>query len=162
MERITDDYVFFWNSIFSNWHSCSLTFESFGESHQFSNSEQAFMWCKAKFFEDDESAKKILKEPNPRENKKLGRLIKNFDSEKWMTNSYRFMVDVNMAKFSQNEEFKTTLLSTDDKIIVEASPYDKIWGIGLHWKDDDVLDESKWNGLNLLGKTLIQVRTNLK
>jgi len=71
------------------------------------------------------------------------------------------MVDVNMDKFGSNPYLKDILLSTGNKTIVEASPFDTIWGIGLHWKDDKVLDEKNWNGQNLLGKALMEVRKRL-
>ena len=71
------------------------------------------------------------------------------------------MVDVNIAKYSQNASLKKLLLSTENKVIVEASPMDIIWGVGLHPNDDKVLDESNWRGQNLLGKTLMEVRDKL-
>lgn len=162
MERITDTHVFFWGSIFSNWNDCKFEFTAFNETHSFSNSEQAFMWCKAMHFNDFDTAKEILETPNPRENKGLGRKVKNFNVENWMINGYIYMVAVNQAKFSQIDSYKETLVSTGDKTIVEASPYDKIWGIGLHWEDDRVLDESNWDGMNLLGKALMEVRKGFK
>jgi hypothetical protein len=67
-----------------------------------------------------------------------------------------------MAKFGQNSRLKATLLSTENKIIVEASPYDTIWGIGLYHEDDRVLDEKNWKGMNLLGKALMEVREKLR
>lgn len=158
MERITDKYVFFWGSILSNWYTCEFEYKGI----KFHNSEQAFMWEKAMFFGDEETAAKILKTPNPRENKRLGRTVKNFDRDMWLKRGYDVMREVCFQKFSQNEELKTTLLSTGDKIIVEASPEDVIWGIGLYHNNDDVLDESKWKGLNLLGKALGEVREALK
>lgn len=163
MERVTDTHVFFWGGEFSNWYECPFKYKGLS----FSNTEQAFMWEKAIFFNDMETAEKILRTPNPKENKALGRRVKNFDVERWMINSFTFMVAVNYAKYSQKnennkhfrcEKAREILLSTGDKILVEASPYDKIWGIGLHWNDDDCLDETKWKGMNLLGKALMQVR----
>jgi ribA/ribD-fused uncharacterized protein len=120
------------------------------------------MWEKAVYFGDMEIAKKIVETSNPKENKKLGRQVKGFDVEKWSQVNFQFMVDVNYAKYSQSPRLKALLLSTEDKIIVEASPYDTIWGIGLHWEDDDVLDESKWKGQNLLGKALMMVRNEIR
>lgn len=152
--RITDTHVFFWGSIFSNWYYCHFTYQG----HDFCNTEQAFMWEKARHFNDFKTADEILRTPNPRENKKLGRQVKNFNAETWMINSYSIMVGVNICKFAQNDELYKVLLSTDDKILVEASPYDKIWGIGIGKDDDDCLDESKWQGMNLLGRALNFVR----
>jgi ribA/ribD-fused uncharacterized protein len=161
MERVTDKYVFFGGSELSNWYECRVPFIKY-KGITFFNSEQAFMWEKAVYFGDMEIAKKIVETSNPKENKKLGRQVKGFDVEKWSQVNFQFMVDVNYAKYSQSPRLKALLLSTEDKIIVEASPYDTIWGIGLHWEDDDVLDESKWKGQNLLGKALMMVRNEIR
>lgn len=158
MERITDTHIYFWGSELSNWYDCQFTYKG----HIFYNSEQAFMWEKAKFFNDEETAEKILNEPNPRKNKQLGREVKNFNGDVWLKEGYRVMVDVNLSKWSSNKYLKDLLLSTENKIIVEASPLDVIWGIGLHWEDDLVLDSSNWKGLNLLGESLMEVRKKLK
>ena len=72
------------------------------------------------------------------------------------------MVEVLRAKFSQNEDLKQILLETGDRILVEGSPYDKIWGVKIDWQDDKILDEKNYKGLNLLGKALMQVRRELK
>lgn len=158
MERITDTHVYFWGSILSNWYSCKFEYKE----HKFQNSEQAFMWLKAVHYNDNEIAEQILKTPNPRDNKELGRQIKGFNRKDWGLHCLDYMIDVNLAKFKQNKNLLKDLLSTGDKTIVEASPSDVIWGIGLHWNNDDVLDESKWKGQNLLGITLMTVRTKLK
>jgi len=158
MERITDKYVFFWNSELSNWYGIKFRYKGI----TFYNSEQAFMWEKAIFFGDTATAALILKTPIPRDNKALGRKIKGFDAGKWLRDGYEIMIAVNMAKFGQNSRLKVILLSTKDKIIVEASPTDTIWGIGLHWEDDRVLDEKNWRGQNLLGKALMEVREKLR
>ena len=158
MDRITDKYVFFWGSGFSNWFPVQFEYEG----KTFHNSEQAFMWEKAKLFGDEETAEKILNTSDPKTAKELGRQVKNFDGELWQKYSYNIMVAVNHSKYSQNEVLKRTLLSTGDKIIVEASPVDNIWGIGIHWRNNDCLDEANWTGLNLLGKALIDVRKSLR
>jgi ribA/ribD-fused uncharacterized protein len=158
MERITDTHVFFWGSELSNWHPCNFKYKE----HIFHNSEQAFMWEKAMYFGDHETASMILACPTPSVAKKLGRKVKNFDKTVWLTAGYEAMLNVNYAKFDQNKGLKSSLLSTENKTIVEASPYDVIWGIGLHWEDDKVLDESQWRGMNLLGKVLMEVREILQ
>jgi ribA/ribD-fused uncharacterized protein len=158
MERITDKYVFFWGSELSNWFDCKFRYKGI----TFFNSEQAFMWEKAVFFGDMDTAALIMKTPSPSQCKKLGRIVKGFNADVWLSAGYEVMVAVNLAKFGQNHRLKDTLLSTEDKIIVEASPYDKIWGIGLYHDDDKVLDEKNWKGKNLLGKALMEVREVLK
>ena len=119
------------------------------------------MWEKAMYFGDILKANEILKEPNPRRNKQLGREVKNFDTEKWLKTSFDIMVDVNYAKWTSNKRLQNLLLSTSNKILVEASPYDTLWGIGLHWEDDAVLDQKKWKGTNWLGEALMEVRKRI-
>ena len=158
MERITDTHIYFWGSELSNWFACQFKYKG----HMFKNSEQAFMWEKAMHFGDITTANEILKEPNPRRNKELGRKVRNFNGEEWTKVSLKYMIDVNYAKWTSNDKLKKLLLSTDNKILVEASPYDTIWGIGIHWDDDDVLDEKKWKGTNWLGEALMKVRNKIK
>lgn len=155
--RVTDTHVFFWGSVFSNWYPCIFIY--FEE--RFNNSEQAFMWEKANFFGDEEMSSAILKETNPRYAKAFGRKVKGFNVEQWMINSFMYMVAVNYAKFTQNQDLKEILLSTGDRVLVEASPYDKIWGIGLQQDDDRCLDENQWQGMNLLGRALMEVRKQI-
>jgi len=158
MERITNTHVFFWGLEFSNWYGCLFTYKG----KNFYNSEQAFMWEKALYFNDNTIAEEILHTSSPKVAKELGREIRNFNREKWSEVSYDIMIDVNIAKYTSDPYLEDILLSTGDKTIVEASPTDSIWGIGLHWSDDKVLDESKWQGQNLLGKALMEVRTKLQ
>ncbi len=155
--RITDKYVFFWGSEFSNWYSCQFEYKGY----IFANTEQAFMWEKAIHFGDTETAEQILQTPNPGIAKKLGRQVCNFNADEWMTVAFDIMVAVNKIKFS-DPQLKELLISTKDLIIVEASPEDVIWGIGIHWTNDNCLDETKWRGQNLLGKALMAVRTELQ
>jgi len=154
----TDTHIYFLGSEFSNWYMCNFTYKDY----TFHNSEQAFMWEKANTFKDKESAELILKTPKPNENKQLGRKVKNFDSFVWANVSYDIMRDVNFEKFSQNADLKEFILSTGDKIIVEASPTDLIWGVGLDCDDPKILDEKNWKGKNLLGKVLMEVRAMLR
>lgn len=157
-ERVTNTHVYFWSGIFSNWFECKFKYKGI----TFFNSEQAFMWEKAVYFGDMETAGLIIKTPNPKENKALGRKVKNFNTEQWLIVSFKVMVDVNYAKFTQNLRLKTALLNTKAKTIVEASPVDKIWGVGLIWSNDNILNESNWQGMNLLGKALMEVRKKIR
>lgn len=148
-------YHFFWGGPFSNWAPAKFTYKD----KQFSNSEQAFMWEKAITFGDDEIAEKILIESNPAVAKSLGRMVKNFSESEWVKVRYQIMVDVNIAKFSQNESLKQVLLNNQN--FVEASPEDNIWGIGMDQNTQGVNDPNNWKGLNLLGKALDDVRSTL-
>lgn len=153
-KNINQDCYFFWGGICSNWFPANFKYKE----KKFSNSEQAFMWEKAKFFGDEEIADVMLITPDPAEVKSLGRKVKNFDVEKWSIASYRIMLDVNLAKFKQNPMLKDILLNTGDLMLVEASPYDKIWGIGLNVNDAEITPKEEWKGTNWLGKALMEVR----
>lgn len=159
MDRITDTHVYFWGDpTFSNWGEAEFTYKR----GNFANSEQAFMFEKAMLFEDYEIAAEILRNDNPSYVKKLGRKVHKFDANIWSSHRYQIMLNVCLAKFEQNEDLLKILLSTGDKIIVEASPFDRIWGVGLAWNDDKILDKKNWQGLNLLGEVLMDVRKQLK
>ena len=162
--RVTDKYVFFYGSFLSNFARCQFNWEFMGETHTFFCTEQAFMWAKAKFFGDNESAAKILAVvDDPMECKKLGRGVKNYDDAKWAEVRYYAMKNANFAKFSQCKYHMKKFLDPefDGKTFVEASPSDGIWGIKMGIKDKGVLNERNWNGQNLLGKALTEVRNQL-
>ena len=165
--NITDDYVAFWGSVFSNFYPCDIhvTEDWWGNpiDIHFSCSEQYFMWLKATNFKDDEIAEKIVKAKTPQEAKKLGRQVKNFDDAEWCEIREAAMWNAVWLKFSQNGDLKKII--TDpifaNRHFVEGSPVDRIWGIGLIWNDPKIADKKNWNGLNLLGKTLDKVRVKL-
>jgi ribA/ribD-fused uncharacterized protein len=114
------------------------------------------------YFSDSEVALKILSEKDPKEQKALGRLVKGYDDASWSKIRLGVVTDGNYLKFSQNKVLRDELLSTGDKVIVEGSPYDKIWGVGLQFDDERIEDEKNWNGENLLGKALMEVRSKLR
>lgn len=154
--KITKDFVLFWDGIPSNWHPARITDPITGKV--FANTEQAFMWYKADFHKDTFKRDIIEQTENPAHVKKLGREIANYNDAAWSCVRFGFMKYVNMLKFTQIEEYKQFLIDTKDRIIVEASPYDKIWGIGLGVDDPDAMDLDKWQGLNLLGVAIMEVR----
>ena len=104
---------------------------------------------------------KILKAKSPAEAKKLGRKVSNYDENIWVENRFEIVKAGNYLKFSQNEELKNYLLNTNNRILVEASPVDPIWGIGLAHDHADANYPEKWKGLNLLGFALMEVRDEL-
>jgi len=162
--RVTDKYIFFWGDFPSNWYPCHFIVEHDGKKLEFFNSEQYFMYEKAKTFGDEETAMKILLEgDNPKQAKTLGRMVKNYDDDIWNEKRYQVMVDANMYKYSQSEELKEMLLNEEfnGKSFVEASPIDKIFGVGLGENDPLIDDENNWRGQNLLGKVLNEVREKL-
>jgi len=145
---------------FSNWYPSPFTKDGI----RFENTEQYMMYRKALLMGDDDMAAKILKTPDPKTVKSLGRKVKNWDEEKWVAHREDIMYDGCLAKFSEpkNLKIRNLLLSTSGKHLVEASPYDNIWGIGLCATDERAKDPSQWKGLNLLGKTLDRVRDTLQ
>lgn len=149
------EYTFFSgnNSPFSNWYPAKFT----SDNKKFNCTEQYMMWSKAILFGDKEIAAKILKSTSPKEHKALGRKVKNFNPNIWDQNKENIVLKALRAKFSQNPELMKTLENTHPTLLVEASPWDRIWGIGYNEKTATQVDPSKW-GENLLGKLLTQVR----
>ena len=161
---ITDTHVYFYGGTFSNWvcdHPISVECND-GIFREFQTSEHAFMYIKAETFNQPDLARLILNSGNPAYAKQLGRDIPNFDAKLWAEVSYEAMYRACLAKFTQWEDGKQDMLLCDGKIFVEASPYDRIWGIGLGLDDNRIYDETKWKGTNLLGKVLNQVLDEIK
>lgn len=156
--RITKTHYYFWNTIYSQWYMSKhkdYLFEENGKG--FITAEHYMMYHKALTFNDIEIANKILNTVHPGAVKKLGRMVKDYDDKIWSQRRFDIVVQGNLLKFSQNEDLFKDLEKHKDKIFVEASPDDKIWGIGLHYEDDRVLDENLWQGQNLLGKAINKV-----
>ena len=154
-----EKFTYFWRnkSVFSQWHKA--TFEDDGV--MFNCTEQYMMYEKARLMKDKESMRKIISVDNPRVQKSLGRLIDNFDQDRWDENKYDIVYKGNFLKFSQNKLMKQELLATKGSTLVEASPYDKIWGIGLEESHSDAKRRETWRGQNLLGEILTDVRDQL-
>lgn len=151
-------YEFFYGGIFSQFFPC--TFTEMGVTYN--SAEQYMMAQKALLFDDIQTYDKIMSLANPYKIKALGRLVKNFNQEIWDKHKEDIVFNGNLLKFSQNKKLCKQLLATGDKEIVEASPTDTIWGIGLAETDPDIYDKSKWRGTNLLGKAIMKVRDVLK
>jgi len=134
----TTDPLFFWghdpakngmDACFSNWYPVQFKDKN---GQVFSDNEMWMMYHKALLFKDNESAKKILTcIKNPKKAKAIGRKVKNFNEASWMANYERIVYEGLLLKFEQNFKLKKHLLSTHDRLLVEASPFDKIWGIGI-------------------------------
>ena len=117
---------------------------------------------KAWLFKDIEIFSKILDSTDPKEIKALGREVKNFDPKIWNQHKFEIVVKGNLCKFGENQELKEFLLSSGNKILVEASPYDKIWGIGMKEGTPGIDNPTNWKGENLLGFALMEVRDELR
>lgn len=156
---MSEKFTFFWGGPFSQWHPC--TFKDHTLSTTFNCAEQYMMAGKAITFGDSDTLQKIMHSNSPREQKKLGRKVKGFDEGKWNGVAKDIVYKGNMFKFLQNKELRNLLLATEGTLLVEASPYDKIWGIGLKENDPKALDRATWRGKNWLGEVLTQVREDI-
>jgi ribA/ribD-fused uncharacterized protein len=154
--KTTDNFVFFFTDkdVFSNWHPSPFSVKNVN----FTCAEQYMMYCKAKVFGDHEVADKIIASTSPKEQKALGRSVRGYDDDIWRKKRLSIVVVGLIYKFEQNPSARKLLIETNGKTLVEASPYDKIWGVGLAASDPNILDPSKWKGQNLLGKALMKVR----
>jgi ribA/ribD-fused uncharacterized protein len=162
------DFVFFFRSAspFSQWHPAIFHAKSVVDEkkpiREFVCAEQYMMAEKALLMGDTEAYNQIMIELNPKKQKALGRKVKNWDEKKWKSRREEIVLAASLAKFSQNEKLKQILLSTGTKELVEASPYDKIWGIGLKASHPNAKNKSKWKGLNLLGQALVKAREKIR
>jgi len=156
----TETMVLFWQppAIFGQWTRSDFTVD--GVSYMCA--EQFMMAEKARIFADSATRAKILASDSPREHKALGRQVRGFDQAVWERERLPIVIRGNLAKFAQDPERCRVLLATGDRLLVEASPLDKIWGVGLRADDPRVHDPKSWRGLNLLGEALIEVRAQLR
>ncbi|MFE4975632.1 NADAR family protein [Kitasatospora sp. NPDC056651] len=123
--------------------------------------EHWMMAGKARMFGDEEIVRQVLAARTPAEAKKLGRLVKDFDGDTWEAGRFELVVAGNVAKFGQDETLRSYLLGTGERVLVEASPLDRIWGIGLAADDIRSQQPTEWRGLNLLGFALMEARARL-
>ena len=145
-------------NVFSQWW-----IQSFHTNEQtYSCMEQFMMAAKAMLFNDAKTYKEIMSSTDPKEIKALGRKVKNFDPNVWNKHKYTIVYCGNVLKFTQNPDLKQILLSTGNSIMAEASPYDAIWGIKLGQSDTRAYNPNTWNGQNLLGFALMQVRDYIR
>lgn len=140
------DYIFFWNqpkgtprAVFNQWYIESFEYRGF----TFACAEQAMMAMKAIHFHDIGTLAQILKCTNPRAVKALGREVKNYNDEEWDRVRLGYVIEINIAKFWQNDAAREELLATDGKTLVEASPVDRIWGIGMAEDHPDAANMNK-------------------
>lgn len=152
---MAEDPHYFYGGYLSNFYTAPFTLRG----HKFQTSEQGFMYLKALLMGDEESAAKILKAVIPARAKALGRAISPWNQELWNREKYEIMKEVLTEKFRQNYRLGKLLVATGDVELVEASPADRIWGIGR--SVSDAKSGLPWRGENLLGKALMDVRWEL-
>ncbi len=161
-------YVYFWGDraksgeavgkhVLSQWWECG--FQIGGVCYP--SAEHYMMAEKARMFGDLVALARILEAPSPGAAKALGRKVRNFGVEEWDAACFDIVVSGNVAKFGQNGDLRTYLLNTGEKVLVEASPIDPIWGISLAAEDPRAQDPEQWRGRNLLGFALMKARAIL-
>jgi ribA/ribD-fused uncharacterized protein len=150
-------FTFFWSGPFSQWHRSGFTIDGI----EYNCAEQFMMAEKARMFGDQDALTNIMKATHPKDQKAFGRTVKNFDKTKWNKVAKDIVYKGNMAKFKQNPKLKTILLETQGTL-VEASPKDTVWGIGLDEKDPRAQNPEQWLGTNWLGEVLTKVRNDLQ
>jgi hypothetical protein len=152
-------FTFFYTeaSPFSQWHRCAFVVDG----HAFTCAEQFMMHGKAVLFGDAEVAAEILAADHPRTHKALGRKVRNFDNNVWLAERERIVRAGNRAKFTQAPALRAALVATAGTTLVEASPFDKIWGVGLAASNPKIHDRATWRGKNLLGVILTRLRDEL-
>lgn len=162
-------YLFFWGhtaktpgavdaSCLSQWWPSRFTVEG----TEYDCAEQYMMAEKARLFRDEEARRKILQAKHPKQMKAFGREVRGFDDRVWKKEAYGIVRRASEEKFRQNSELRAFLSNTKNRVLVEASPVDRIWGIGLDKQDPNVENPFKWRGTNLLGFALSEARDNLR
>ncbi len=128
---------------------------------EYATAEHWMMAGKARLFGDAEAERRVLAAEHPAEAKKAGRLVRDFDQETWERERFRIVVEGSVHKFAAQDDLRLFLLNTGNRVLVEASPVDRIWGIGLAADDEAAAEPERWRGLNLLGFALMEAREQL-
>lgn len=153
-----EKFTYFYGGVFSQWHRSNFVVEVDGVMMSFNCAEQYMMFSKARLFGDKAAMEAIMRTFDPSEQKALGRTVKGFDADIWNQHARNYVFQGNYAKFSQDIGLKQRLYATVGTTLVEASPRDTIWGIGLSCTDARAKDRKKWRGTNWLGEVLTNVR----
>lgn len=166
-----EKFTFFWKapSPFSQFHPSQFTAKPLfittsddEKGYTFLHCEQWMMLNKAKLFKDERSAALIMEATEPIQCKSLGRTVENFDEVVWKKENERIVLEGNRLKFTQNPSILRQLLETEGTTLVEASPRDRLYGIGLSANNTKALNRRTWRGKNLLGELLTKLREELK
>ncbi|MGY1527042.1 NADAR family protein [Streptomyces sp. MN3] len=129
---------------------------------EYATAEHWMMAAKARLFGDAEGERRVLAAGHPAAAKKAGRLVRGFDEEVWRRERFGIVVEGSAHKFAAHGELRSFLLGTGDRVLVEASPVDRVWGIGLAADADAANDPTRWRGPNLLGFALMEARRRLR
>ncbi|MFF4962653.1 NADAR family protein [Streptomyces sp. NPDC001222] len=129
---------------------------------EYATAEHWMMASKARLFGDADAQRRALDAPNPALAKRAGRLVRGFDETIWARERFAIVVEGSVHKFAAHEDLRAFLLGTGDRVLVEASPVDRVWGIGLAAGDEAAADPERWRGANLLGFALMEARERLR
>jgi len=154
----TEKYIFFYGSFYSQWAIRDININNV----VYNTCEQYMMAQKALLFNDHYALNQIMESKDPKVQKSWGRKVRNFKVKEWEEKAQHVVFIANYAKFTQHEDLKKRLLDTGDKILVEASPWDKIWGIGMRASDKGIEDPKNWKGTNWLGEAIMKVRAAIR
>jgi ribA/ribD-fused uncharacterized protein len=153
-----NNFHFFYGGPFSQWYPSNLMIDGV----KYNTAEQYMMAMKARHFGDEDAYTRIMNAKYPEQQKAIGRQVKNFNADSWNAVSRDYVYKANLEKFSSDASLKAYILATGEDEIVEASPTDRIWGIGLDEYDPLRLDKSNWRGTNWLGEVLMKVRNDIR
>lgn len=156
--RKINGYILFWGDWPSNWEYSPFKLDG----KKYNCVEQYMMAEKARLFDDRIALRLIMEAADPATQKRLGRSVAGFKSSTWDQVRYEVVLQGNLEKYRQNPELRAKLLATGNDKFVEASPEDKIWGIGMRQTDKGVENPKNWKGLNLLGEVITQVREMIR
>ncbi|CAM5266866.1 hypothetical protein GCM10010256_58200 [Streptomyces coeruleorubidus] len=145
-------------SCLSQWWPAPFTVDGV----EYATAEHWMMAGKARLFEDAAAERAVLAAGHPAEAKKAGRLVRGFDEAIWRRERFRIVVEGSVHKFGAHPELRGFLLGTGGRVLVEASPVDRVWGIGLAADDEAAMDPERWRGPNLLGFALMEARERLR
>ncbi|WP_237537794.1 NADAR family protein [Streptomyces sp. SID2999] len=129
---------------------------------EYATAEHWMMAAKARLFADPDAERLVLAAGHPAGAKKAGRLVRGFDEEIWRRERFRIVVEGSVHKFAADPGLREFLLGTGERVLVEASPVDRVWGIGLSVQDEAAWDPARWKGPNLLGFALMEARERLR
>ncbi|NHI06851.1 hypothetical protein STPH2_2214 [Streptomyces sp. KO7888] len=129
---------------------------------EYTTAEHWMMAGKARLFGDADAERRVLAAAHPAGAKKAGRLVRGFDEAVWERERFRIVVEGSVHKFASDPALRAFLLHTGDRVLVEASPVDRVWGIGLAADDAAATDPERWRGPNLLGFALMAARERLR
>ncbi|MDI3420811.1 NADAR family protein [Streptomyces luteolus] len=145
-------------SCLSQWWPAPFTVDGV----RYATAEHWMMAAKARLFDDAEAERKAITATSPAAAKKAGRLVRGFDEQLWRRERFGIVVEGSVHKFAAHEDLRAFLVGTGERVLVEASPVDRIWGIGLAADDPRAEDPPRWRGANLLGFALMEARGRLR